>query len=106
MDIFPMNYGSGLSTFIAIVLIFDKIIFPLWRNWRADRKITLKTQKIVVPNNPNGKPGKAKECMEHMKKLTEVDTEIKNIKSDIEEIKKNNREDHKEIFKEINKLRR
>lgn len=55
--------------------------------------------------NPNDKPGKAEECLKHMKKLTELKTEITNIKTDIVEIKTNNRDDHKEIFNKIDEIK-
>ena len=105
MNLPLQGYGTELSSLLALVLIFDKIIFPLWRNWREHKKITLRTQKIVVPNNPNSKPGTGKECIKHGKKLTELNIEIKNIKEDIVEIKENNREDHEKIFDKIDKIK-
>lgn len=99
--------GTELSLGLLAFLVVKDVIVPLIINWRKQGKLTLKTQQIIVPNNPsNTKPGKAIECLDHMKKLTELTTEITNIKDDIVEIKKNNRDDHKEIFREINKLRR
>lgn len=99
--------GTELSLTLLIFLVIKDVIVPLVINWRKQHRLTLKTQKIVVPNNPsNTKPGKATECLKHMTKLTELTTEVTNIKEEIDEMKKNNREDHKEIFREINKLRR
>lgn len=96
--------GTELSLGLIIVILAKDVIVPLIINWRKQGKLTLKTQKIVVPNNPgNTKPGTAKKCIDHGEKLTELKTEINNIKEDITEMKKNNREDHKEIFKLINK---
>lgn len=101
------GYGTELSLGLLAFLVVKDVVVPLVINWRKQHRLTLKTQKIVVPtNNPNGKPGKATECLRHMKKLTELATEVTNIKDDIVEMKKNNREDHREIFREINKLRR
>ena len=104
------GYGTELSIGLIVYFVVKDIIVPLVINWRKQHRLTLKTQKIVVPqvvhNNPNDKPGKSQECLKHMKKLTELATEVTNIKDDIVEMKKNNREDHREIFREINKLRR
>lgn len=99
--------GTELSLGLIVVILIKDVIVPLVINWKKQHKLTLKTQKIVVPNNPsNTKPGNAEVCKNHMQELTELTTEITNIKEDITEIKKNNREDHREIFREINKLRR
>ena len=103
------GFGSELSLLLLMILIFDKIIIPLYINWKKDRRLTLRTQKLQV--NPVGnrqgtvKPGHSETCIKHGKKLTELATEINNIKDDITEIKKNNREDHDKIFDKIDKLR-
>lgn len=99
--------GTELSLGLIVVILIKDVVVPLVINWKKQHRLTLKTQKIVVPNNPsNIKPGNAEVCKKHIEKLTELKTEVTNIKDDITEIKKNNREDHKEIFREINKLRR
>lgn len=98
------GFGSELSLLLLVILIFDKIIIPLYINWKKDRRVTLRTQKIQV--NPDSvKPGNAETCIKHGKELAELATEITNIKDDIKEIKKNNREDHEKIFDKIDKLK-
>ena len=101
------GFGTELSTLLLAIMIIDKVVVPLWKNWRESKTLSLKTQKVILPNlnNPNDKPGSSQECKDHMKKLTALETEINNINKEIEEIKKNNREDHKEIFKELSKRR-
>jgi len=91
--------GSVISIMLSVFIIWHIYIRPrLMKNPSRDRR-------KAIPGNPNDKPGKATECLKHMKKLTELNTEIINIKEDIGEIKENNRKDHKDIFDKIDKIR-
>jgi len=96
-----VNFGTLINSLLVAIIIFYVYFYPKIKAARGkDRR-----RDTIFPKNPNDKPGKAQECLKHMKKLTEFGNEIKNIKDDITEIKNNNRDDHREIFREINKVR-
>ena len=54
----------------------------------------------------DSKPGKATTCIEHGKKLTELNTKVEDLEDDLEKYRKENREDHNRIFDKINRARK
>lgn len=105
------GFGSAtwLSLLLLVILIFDKILIPLYINWKKDKRLTLRTQRLQVPpvaNNPHTvKPGDSKTCKENRDKIIGLETSVENVEEDIKEMKKNNREDHEKIFDKIDKIR-
>lgn len=89
--------GSVLSVLLSVFIIWHIYIKPrLMKNPSKDRR---------KPLNPNDKPGKATECLKHMKKLTELETKIDNFTGWLEKIETNNRQDHQNINDKIDRLR-
>lgn len=98
---FPWMKGFG-SEGAVVNIIFNIVLsaFIAWHYYFKPKKMKKQGVDRRKPDNP-GKP-----CVEHGNKLTELNTEINNIKEDITEIKKNNREDHEKIFDKIDKVNR
>ncbi len=103
------GFGSELSLLLLVILIFDKIIIPLYINWKKDKRFTLRTQKLQVSpvvNNPGTvKPGDGTACKENRDKLVKLEEKVGNVEKNIKEIKRNNRDDHKSMFEKIDKIK-
>lgn len=105
------GFGSDtfwLSLILLVILIFDKIIIPLYINWKKDKKFTLKSQKVqlnAIVNNPSVKPGDGIACKENRDKLVKLEEKVGNVEKNIREMKRNNRDDHKSMFDKIEKIR-
>ena len=103
------GFGSELSLILLIILVFDKVIIPLYINWKKDKRLTLRTQRVQlspVANNPQTvKPGNSETCKENRDKIIGLETSVENIEEDIKEMKRNNRDDHKSMFEKIEKIR-
>ena len=114
MNIQPWMKGLGslLPWALLAIMLFDKVIIPLYINWKKDKRFTLKTQKLQVSpvaNNPGHspgvKPGDGTTCKKNSENIAKLETSVGNIEDDIKEVKKNNRDDHKDMFNKIDKLR-
>lgn len=72
---------SGIGTegvvLITLYLVIKELVIPMYRKASG---------KPAYKYNPH-QPGTAPECIEHMKKLAGIETDIANIKEDIREIK-------------------
>ena len=103
------DLGSPLALFLLVILIFDKILIPLYINWKKDKRLTLRTQRLQVApvaNNPHTvKPGDGTTCKKNSESIAKLETSVENIEEDIKEMKKNNREDHEKIFEKIDKIK-
>ena len=87
--------GAIVNLIISAFLIWHLYIRPkLMRKQGRDRR-----------TNPSLAPGNAEECKQHSKDLAKAETNIKNIKDQMKESDKKNREDHQLIFSKIDKLR-
>lgn len=100
--------GTELGTAAWAFIIIKFIIYPLiMRIPAVQRKVELR--KVGNPGNPNSTgnlnkvPGHAQACREHGTKLTQFEGKIKNLCTSVNELKTLNRDDHKQIFAELNK---
>ena len=73
-----------------------------------DRRNSKKKADAPEPDNPGVQlvPGKEEECTKHGNRLTELETEMKNLDEDFKKLEKNNREDHNKIFDKLNRAGR
>jgi len=94
------NFGTLINSILVAIIIFYVYFYPKIKAAKGhDRR------KDTLFKNPNDRPGKAQECLKHMKKLTKLETEISNMKDGVSELKKNNRQDHEKIFDKIDKIK-
>jgi len=103
-----IGFLNALVLFILVVLLFRTGIFDGVLKKKKNRTCTqlnLKTNQ----GNPNGGPGKAKECIDRGKVIARIETNLENLKEenekDHERIEKNNRDDHKRIFDILDNIR-
>ena len=105
------GFGSAtwLSLFLLVILIFDKILIPLYINWKKDKRLTLRTQRLQVApvaNNPHTvKPGDGTACKENRDKIVKLEEKVGNVEKNIREMKRDNRDDHKSLFDKIDKIK-
>lgn len=101
MDIFPWMKGFGSEGFIINLMLTSFIIYTLYVKPKLMRRQGKERRK---PGNPNDKPGGAEICKEHMKSLSRLETQFENFKEWLNKVEENNRKDHLEINKKIDKI--
>lgn len=91
----------------SISLIFNLFLaaFIAYHYYFKPKKMKKQGVDRRVANNPGVKPGFGDSCKKHGEALVRLDERVGNIEGDIKEMKINNRQDHKEIFDKIDKVR-
>jgi len=77
------GFGTEGVVIITLYLLVKEMMIPMWK------KIQLKRANgngLGNPGNPNGKPGKARECIEHVKQLATIKEAITTIKDQVNKI--------------------
>jgi hypothetical protein len=97
-DMFKFDLGNALDKAGVWKKLMPKINVIFGRNGKNGKLAT-------VRNNPGHKAGEGPICKENRDKIIGLEKDMENLKEDQDKSCEQNREDHKELFDKIDKLR-